>query len=80
MSFQQLNLYCSSGELTLEAIRTNNNLYILIQDKAKTIKSYSSKANAANKKKTFKQKWIKLLFLSEKEVDKNSNNKDKPPA
>ena len=63
----------------MEVIRINNNLYTLIQDKVKIIKSYNSKANAANKKNTPKQKWIRLPFPSEKEID-NNDNENEPPT
>ena len=77
----KLSLYRSIEELVLEIVKMDNNFYILIQDKAKIIKSYNSKADITNKKKKiFKQKWIRLLFLSIKEVDNNSDNKDKPPT
>ena len=46
----KLSLYYSSKKFVLEIVKINSNLYILIQDKAKIIKNYSSKANAANKK------------------------------
>ena len=76
----KLSLYRSTGELALEAVRTDSNLYALVQDKAKAIKSYSSKANAANKKKAPEQKWIRLPFPSEEEVDDDSDDEDEPPA
>ena len=64
----------------MEAVRTDSNLYALVQDKAKAMKSCSSKAYAANKKKAPEQKWIRLPLPSIEVVDYDSDDEDEPPA